>query len=160
MNRNNNRHPLSNSAPQNLYAWRRFPETRRENLNRRQKKNSPGGKRVKSPAPRTRAPGRRRALLSGWPFPVTRPWAAGNRRATDEAAGALIKRIAGIICYVKTLNYGKQYMRDALTIILKHYTGLKDVKSIARINRAIESELAKYGGYQLSKAELKTIWMV
>jgi hypothetical protein len=79
---------------------------------------------------------------------------------SDDGAGALIKRIAEIICYVKTLNYSKQYMQDALAVILKHYTGSKDIRSMAGINRAIASELAKYGGYQLSRTELKTIWMI
>lgn len=64
-----------------------------------------------------------------------------------------------MICYANALHYSKDYLLDVLRTVLKYYTGSKDVGSMAQINRQIGSELAKYGGYEVNRKELRTIWM-
>jgi hypothetical protein len=129
--------------------------SRRQNLRRRQRRNSREDNKAGKAASRSTAAGKR----FRWSTAAAQPYAATAVLPPDEEAYALARRISAMICYANALHYSKDYLLDVLRTVLKYYTGSKDVGSMAQINRQIGSELAKYAGYEVNRKELRTIWM-
>jgi hypothetical protein len=94
-----------------------------------------------------------------WSAAPAEPYAARPVLPLNEEAYGLVRRISAMVCYANALHYSKDYLLDVLRTLLKYYTGSRDVRSMAQINRQIGSELAKYRGYEVSRKELNAIWM-